>query len=430
MINEVVNSLGLVDTHEHLEVEADRLSRPQDPMFIFLSHYLSTDFYTAGLSSEDLALLRDYRRPWEERWGLFGEYWDYAKTTGYGQVIRIAIKDLYGINDITRETYPKLVEAMSSRAKPGFYNWVLDKANITRVVLDHGDNSMHTIEKFDKARFSGVIRFEPLIHVKGFRDLVNVSRRLKSPIHSLADYENALRRFIREALPNYIGVKTSVLAYEYSLKIEYVTFSEAEYALKAIIGGREAPRQHQPSLDEVKPLHDYLFRVMLSEVEAMGKPIQIHTGIQEDNAHDPYPPPVNPIQNANPVHLVNLFKEYPSVRFILFHASYPYSREAGVLAKQWPNVYLDLCWMHEINPRAYADVLSEWLEMVPNNKIMAFGGDYIFIEGTYGASRIVRQTVGKVIQEKVDEGHWDKEDAEKVAKRILRENAMRILNIT
>ena len=429
-MSNIASSIGIVDTHEHLEVESDRLSRPQDPMFIFLSHYLSTDFYSAGLSSEDLAILRDYRRPWVERWPLFEAYWDYVKTTGYGQVIRIAIRDLYGIDDITRDTYPKLVEAMTNRAKPGFYNWVLDKANISRVILDHGDNLQHTIERFDKSRFSGVIRFESFIYVKNFRDLMDVSRRLKAPIHSLADYENALRRYIREVLPNYLGVKTSILAYEYSLKIEYVTFSEAEYALKAIIGGREAPRQHQPSLDEVKPLHDYLFRVVLSEVEAMGKPIQIHTGIQEDDPIGNPHIPTNVLQNANPVHLVNLFKEYPNVKFILFHASYPYSREAGVLAKQWPNVYLDLCWMHEINPRAYADVLGEWLEMVPNNKIMAFGGDYIFIEGTYGASVLARRIVGEVVEEKVSKGHWDRQDAERVARRVLRENAERVFKIS
>jgi Predicted metal-dependent hydrolase of the TIM-barrel fold len=167
---------------------------------------------------------------------------------------------------------------------------------------------------------------------------------------------------------------------------------------------------------------------MLSEIEALGKPLQIHTGIQSSCNADGTP--TNAVYNANPTLLINLFREYPSVRFILFHASYPYSREAGVLAKQWPNVYLDLCWMHEINPKAYEDTLSEWLELVPNNKIMAFGGDYGYIEGTYGASRIVRQAVARVIQEKVDKGHWDKEDAEKVAGRILRQNAEAVFKLT
>ncbi|WP_291767135.1 amidohydrolase family protein, partial [Caldivirga sp. UBA161] len=406
-MTEVAGLLGLVDTHEHLEVEADRLSRPQDPMFIFLFHYLSTDFYSSGMSHEEYELIRDFKRPWVERWPLFEEFWDYARTTGYGLVIRLAIRDLYGVEDITRGTYPKLVEAMSNRAKPGFYRWVLEKANITKVILDHGDNTGDSLPRFDRDLFTGVIRFEGIVFISDWVGLMKASRRLKAPIHHLSDLESAFRRYIRGALPSFVGVKVSFPAYWQSLKIEYATPNEAEYALKAIIEGREGFRRYTPSSNEVKPLQDYLFRVMLDELEALGKPIQIHTGIQETAPTYEDAPPNNAITNANPTQLINLFKEYPNVKFILFHAGYPYYHEAGVLAKQWPNVYLDLCWVHEINPRAYANILSEWLEMVPNSKIMAFGGDYIFIEGTYGASRVVRQVVSKVVQEEVEEGHWD-----------------------
>jgi hypothetical protein len=38
--------------------------------------------------------------------------------------------------------------------------------------------------------------------------------------------------------------------------------------------------------------------------------------------------------------------------------------------------------------------------------------------------------VARVIQEKVDKGHWDKEDAEKVAGRILRQNAETVFKLT
>jgi predicted TIM-barrel fold metal-dependent hydrolase len=423
----LVESIPIVDTHEHLEAEVDRLSRVQDPLSNFM-HYVCDDFFAQGMTPEEYAILTDRRRPWEERWPIFERYWDYAKTTGYGLALRIAIRELYGIGDLTRDTYPKLVEAVKNRATKGFYRWVLERANIRRVIIDHGDNTGESLPKFDRDLFTGVIRYEGIVFIKNWRDLANASRRLKAPIHNLSDLESAFRRYIRETLPNFVGVKTSYPAYWQSLKFEYATFNEAEYALKAIIEGKEGFRDYAPSLDTVKPLQDYLFRVMLSEIEALGKPLQIHTGIQSSCNADGTP--TNAVYNANPTLLINLFREYLNVRFILFHASYPYSREAGVLAKQWPNVYLDLCWMHEINPKAYEDILSEWLELVPNSKIMAFGGDYGYIEGTYGASRIARQAVARVIQEKVDKGHWDKEDAEKVAGRILRQNAEAVFKLT
>jgi len=41
----------------------------------------------------------------------------------------------------------------------------------------------------------------------------------------------------------------------------------------------------------------------------------------------------NYLNNANPLHLNNLFESYPQISFNLFHTGYPFGREAGVLAK-------------------------------------------------------------------------------------------------
>jgi predicted TIM-barrel fold metal-dependent hydrolase len=437
----VVESVPLVDTHEHLQPEPDRLSGSQDPLRLFL-WYVADDLSSAGITLDEWEEMVDPSRPWEERVAIFEAYWEYAKTTGYGQALRIALRDLYGVEDVNRRTFPKLVEALNACATPGFYRRILQRANIAKIVADYGDFPELTVEpKLDEDYFVLVRRYELFTFPRAWEDLYTVSRVVKTPVRNLSDLERALRGWVRETLPRYAGVKIGFPAYELSLKFEYATYSEAEYALKALIeGGSRVP---QPSIDELKPLHSYLLRVLLQEAEAVGKPVQVHTGIQSWSAAEPkgarwypYPGawkhahPVNAIGNANPTLLVNLFKEFASVRFVLFHAGYPYSREAGVLAKQYPNVFLDLCWVHEINPRAYEEILDEWLELVPSNKVMAFGGDYGHIEGTYGASRLARRGVAKVLQRKVEDGRWDVEDAVKVAWRILRTNAQKLFNLT
>ena len=73
--------------------------------------------------------------------------------------------------------------------------------------------------------------------------------------------------------------------------------------------------------------------------------------------------------------------------------------------------------------------MTEWLDLVPHNRIMAFGGDYTFVEGTYGESRIMRRIAAEVLSEKVEEGVWKLSTAMRVARRILRDNAMRIFKI-
>jgi hypothetical protein len=82
--------------------------------------------------------------------------------------------------------------------------------------------------------------------------------------------------------------------------------------------------------------------------------------------------------------------------------------------------------MHIISPSRSRRALSDWLDEVPANKIMGFGGDYLFVEGSYGHSVIARENVAKVLASKVDEGVYSMEQAKKYASWILRENPMRL----
>ncbi|HDD33646.1 MAG: hypothetical protein DRK00_01175 [Thermoprotei archaeon] len=184
--------------------------------------------------------------------------------------------------------------------------------------------------------------------------------------------------------------------------------------------GAQAEGRGFLSQSEVKPLQDYLMHYVLRHLEKWEVPIQVHTGIHEGIG--------NELPNSKPTLMINLFRKYPKLKFVLFHASCPYSMEAAVLAKNFPN--LDLCWVGAVSPTAAKRILSEWLDLVPSNKIMAFGGDYIFVEGSYGESRIVRGVVAEVLQEKVDKGLWSVDEALKVATRILRRNAAKLFNIS
>ncbi len=92
------------------------------------------------------------------------------------------------------------------------------------------------------------------------------------------------------------------------------------------------------------------------------------------------------------------------------------------LAKNFPNAYLDLCWLHIISPTAAVRMLHEAIETVPANKIFAFGGDFIIPEGAYGHSVLARQVVTRVLTEKVEDSYLSEAEAMHLARRILREN--------
>jgi predicted TIM-barrel fold metal-dependent hydrolase len=73
----------------------------------------------------------------------------------------------------------------------------------------------------------------------------------------------------------------------------------------------------------------------------------------------------------------------PTVNFVLFHGSFPYSGELTTIAKYLPNAFIDMCWLYVISPSYYERFLHEWIETVPASKIMGFGGDYLNIENAY-----------------------------------------------
>ncbi|RLE68249.1 MAG: hypothetical protein DRJ43_05905, partial [Thermoprotei archaeon] len=261
----IVESLLLIDAHEHLEPESGRLSGSQDPLPMFLTHYLSTDFLVAGMGVEELERLRNSEVPWESRWELFEEWWGYAQTTGYGQVIRLAIRDLYGVEELSRNSYPKLLEAMEKAARPGFYRWVLrERGGIEKCILDRG-----VVRDYDRDLFVPVIRLDDLIGISTRAGLRRLCEKLHKSIHSIDELESGFRKYIRDRLKEYVGVKVG-LAYERTLYFEDVERCEAERALKLLLCGNLEAREYTPGFEELKPLQDYLMHLLLRELEELG----------------------------------------------------------------------------------------------------------------------------------------------------------------
>ena len=62
-------------------------------------------------------------------------------------------------------------------------------------------------------------------------------------------------------------------------------------------------------------------------------------------------------------------------------------------------------------------------------KIMVIGGDFRNVENICGHLLFARQVVTKVLTEKVMYGYFTEEEAIKIAKMILHDNAIRILKL-
>jgi hypothetical protein len=121
-------------------------------------------------------------------------------------------------------------------------------------------------------------------------------------------------------------------------------------------------------------------------------------------------------------HLTNLFFIYPTVKFDLFHLSYPYQGELSVLAKIFPYVHIDFCWAHIISGHLSRRNLHEMLETVPANKLFGYGGDYRYPELSYAHAKMACRNISQVMTEKVEEGFCSETEARQLTRMLLHDN--------
>ncbi|HPN32941.1 MAG TPA: amidohydrolase family protein [bacterium] len=409
-ISHAVHSLRIIDTHEHLLSEKERLDKKTDVDFTLLfSHYTKEDLISAANEKSFIEVVFNNRYPIGDRWSLFAPYWEAVRTTGYGRASWLAVHDLYGIDELNESSCIALTEKLQAATQPGLYRSILkEKAGIDLSLNDVGHN------KLDPEFFRSVERFDQFIDVSSHAEIKQLCRQYGASGVTLAEYTQALRRAFQAGLEyGMVGVKSG-LAYNRILKYEDIS---QERALE-VFGKLE---RKQASGEEIKAFQDYMMHRVLDLADEFDLPVQIHTGLQAGNG--------NLITNSHPVHLVNLFMEYPDVTFCLFHGAYPYGPELGALAKNFPNVYIDLCWDYVISPSYSMRNLHEWLETVPSNKIMAFGGDYSVVELVYSHAVMARRCVTEVLTEKVRSRYMTEAEALGIAERILRTNALRVFKL-
>lgn len=432
-----IEKIPLIDTHEHFVLEEQRLRYPLDLSYLF-PHYASSDLISSGMPPSSLEEIRLSQLPLEQRWKKLQPYWQRIKNTAYARALEIVAKDLFEVEGISEKTYRVLSERIASSNKKGWYREVLrKKANIQCCIVNfpgkgrifappYGiEDSLDRIDQkldmsipplgLDILRPVGV--FDGLVGILSLKQIGRLEKEYDVQIHTLDDLLGVLDlSFEARIEEGIVGVKTA-LAYHRIIHYEKTT----KYQAEEIFNGIFHHLGEGISWEEARPLQDFLMHQVIRRAIEAKLPIQVHTGLQEGTG--------NIITNSNPTHLVNLFVDYPEATFDLFHASYPYTGELTALAKNFPNVYADLCWMYVISPYAARRVLSEWIETLPSNKIFGFGGDYMIVEGAYAHAKMARDNVARVLTEKVEEGYFSPPEALEFARRILRDNPLEVFDL-
>ncbi|MCX5644679.1 MAG: amidohydrolase family protein, partial [Phycisphaerae bacterium] len=390
----------LIDTHEHLIEEKERLtaSHPRvqaDDWSLLLSHYLNSDLLVAGMPKEAYDAFFSAKTDPIDKWRHLEPYWPAVKNTGYGQAVRIAMRQTYDVEDLSAATVKKVQAGYEQTRRAGFYRHILcelgkiESCQVNYLGRPFGESDMPTLLMQDLS----------IVGMFAGPDLNGFGKPTGIEVRSLADWHRVIDWWFNKYGKYAVAVK-SQNAYGRDIDYEQVPAEKVEGVFKKRLANESLTGE------ELKALEDHLFWYAVRKATDNKLPVKLHTGYyagQNNMLLDRL--------SHNPGSAANLCRRAPDTRFVFMHICYPYYEELLAVAKQYANAYIDMCWSWIINPVAAKDFLKKFLVTAPTNKILTFGGDYIPVEPVLGHATIARRGITLALSELVEEGWLTLPDA-------------------
>ena len=353
--------------------------------------------------------------------------WPKIRATGYGRAVTLGCRELFGL-DYAPEAFDAVTAALQDsirdRSAAEVYRYCVHERALNRWTLHDGCWTLETAAALhpelypDTYRFT--FRFDSLLSMVNAEPIGALESFNEQPIHTLHEMVRGLNQAIDrfKAGGKLAAIKIG-MAYERDLTVSDPTQHEAELAFnrirtrKAFWGGLQ---QNSGAVDAAaaRAVGDFMFHQLVQRARDEDLPVQIHTGYLAGNWGS--------LAGSKALNLIPVFEKYRTVRFDVFHASWPWASELGAIGKNYPNVWLDMCWAWAMNPTESARALSEWLDGVPFNKIFAYGADTRLPFCNVGYSLQAKLGIAMVLEEKIERGFYDQRLAEEIASCIMLRN--------
>jgi predicted TIM-barrel fold metal-dependent hydrolase len=421
-ISERVMQTLFIDTHEHLVEEKERLGGPimfdwlrhkADDWSLLLSHYLDSDMLTAGMPAADHEKFFSRTVNPADKWSLLAPYWPAIKNTGYGQAVRITVRELYGVDELSSETVRTVQRGYEKVCKPGFYTEILQKrariesCQVNCLSRPFMESDMPTLLMQDLS----------ILGMVDGPDSKQVSEPAGINVTCLSDWHRVMDWWFDKYGKYAVAVKSQD-AYRRDIDYEKVPAEKAEKVFKKRLSNQEL------TTTETKLLKDHLFWYAVDKATEYDLPVKLHTGYYAGHNYMPLGRLMN-----NPSSATDLCRLAPETKFVFMHICYPYYEQLISVVKHYANAYVDMCWSWIINPLAAKDFLKKYLVTAPANKILTFGGDYIPVEPVLGHAAITRKGITQALTELAREGWLSKKSALEMVGPIMHDNACALFRL-
>jgi len=340
--------------------------------------------------------------------------------------LRDGIKALHGFkgDDLSagnfNEIDRKIRETYSSFGERAWQREVLKKCNVLRQVhicqLPYVSKHWKSLPPAELAKQKHFLR--PSLVIDGLcftglsssLNLINsIYKGMKYPPGSLAQHEDLCEQSLDEFVKAG-GTSVKLLcSYVRTLEITQVKPSTA----------RRLFAKKTKSMDpvELKHLQDYLIIRIAQMAKKRNLPLLVHTGY------------AIPPEHGDPENLLSLLRN-PSLsdlKVALVHAGWPQYEKALLLSRTFRNCWFDMAWLPLLSPAVAKRILSEAVDILPNNKIM-IGTDTGTAESFYGTVMLIRRLMSQTLQEKNLSGQFSTAEAVRYIRKIMWNNPCDFFN--
>lgn len=402
---QAMSEMKIIDAHEHLPPEQERITMKVD-IFTLFTQYTHVDLLAAGMNEKEYLKLLRHDIPLDTRWTIFAQYWKNIRWTSFSRAALLAARKLYGARDINSKTYHQISRKMERANRKGIYKKVLrDACNIRMCLTQCGRTDV------DRSLFAPIM---PLLHNISLEDRENLLHPPFAPeaqVKTLDDYIDACKCYIsRIRKEGAVGMKILPSA------MGAPDRKSALSLFAQVKSGRNLPKDWTIASN---PLRDYILEETVKFAGKQGLVVAVHTGFWGD------------FRSLHPGYMIPIATRNPDVRFDVYHLGYPYTREAMMLGKNFPNVWLNLCWLYAISRQGAISAIDELLDLVPVHKVMGFGGDYrIAVEKVYGHLAMAKEALARVFAARIKEGYMTEKQALDIINRWLFNNPKELYGLS
>jgi uncharacterized protein len=416
-LREAIEQMPVIECHDHNA----GLSKTTDIFRFILAAYYDDDLVSAA-GPKTKEIIHDEKRSLEERWEAFKPVFEATRHTGYGLIMRYGAEYAFGSGEISLDNLRQWAERVPDYSTEEAFYKVLDEARVKAHISDNWVPFKAILDGSHKplARQYVTISLPGFHHIKSHTEIMWKADPIGATVTSLDEYLELCRfTFEKRKAAGAVCFKDQS-AYFRSLSYGFPSKDEAERLFNKIL---YEPRTNLEWGVEANPLSDYLMHAFMRMAREMELPVQIHTGHMAGSYQD--------VSRSNAALLRPLLELHKKTRFDLFHANWPYDGDILFLVKNYPNVHLDFCWTHNIDPLYAKNLMMRTITSVPANKIFACGSDVAghFPHQTFAHVRLARDIIAAALSELIHWGYLDCPAAEKIAYGWLYENPKSFYNL-